>query len=681
MYRRSDERERVVSIPDHIIEEIKSRTSISEVAGEFVQLRRSGNSQIGLCPFHSEKTPSFHVREEAGTFHCFGCGKHGNAFTLLIELRGLTFPEAVRTLARRIGLEVPEDSRRDSKRDEEERKKRGLARVVSGLAAEVYKNLLSTRGAPQEYLAGRALKQQTIEAFNVGFAPDSRRFIFDAVEKLIPAADLGGASLREVMETIGLIKKKDDSTDSYDVFRNRIIFPIARSDGAPIAFGGRILPGPDTGRAPKYLNSCEHLLYAKRQTLYGLPQAMRELRVKRQAFVVEGYMDVLGVHQAGIENVVATCGTAVTDQHASLLRRFVERVTIVFDGDAAGEKAAAQCFEAFLNSGLDCFAVSLPDGEDPDTLAQQLSSAGLQDYFESKKRTLFDVYLEHIIREIAGPGADLSPTSTGKIANKLAETISRVKNSVEREFLLRRGAERLGATVSSLELLLNGTRSRDLPQMPRAKNVRAPGEALRNSPGEPPPFEADRPMVRQFQGERRPPATKEPSAPVAPGKTIQGKILKFYHQVLIAVVSSPPLAAEVLRISVFEEPEKNIRMPEKLRRFLQAVDERVRGGSESDWDSPLTAEISEEEMRTLLETHRFPADQVLRESKMQSSLREYSPNDIIQAADGLRDRERGRRELEALRTAQQEAGDSSNVLEIAQKKLEKRRALDRLGRG
>jgi DNA primase len=657
-----------VSIPEHVIEDIKNRSSILEIASEFVQLRRSGQNYVGLCPFHSEKTPSFTVRDEQATFHCFGCGKHGTVFTLLMELRGMTFPESVRYLGRRIGIEVPEDGKLDSKHDEAERRRRAAARAVCFRAAEAYRNSLGGSRTAQDYLRGRGLRDSTLERFQVGFAPESWDFIYPAVaESVREQTGLGEEALRSLMEELGLIKRRSDGDgDSFDVFRGRIMFPIARSDGAPIAFGGRILPQSDGSRSPKYLNSCESLLYSKRQTLYGIPQAVRELRSKRHALLVEGYMDVLGLSQAGIENALATCGTAVADQHAALLRRFVERVSIVFDGDTAGTKAAAHCFEVFLNSGLDCFAVSLPEGEDPDTLAGKLGPERLAQFLEESKEPLFDVFLRHLIAEITA-GDALSPTSTGKIAVRLAQLLGRVKNSVEREFLLRRSAERLGATVQALETLIRSEARQPSGNRPARSSARVSSSGPVPSPNDP-------------SAQRATSRTDGPAAAAEIKPPRHTRVLRaFYHQLLIAVISEPSLCRELLQLSTFaDDPAAGMIMPRKLRSFLEALDVRLQGAGD-DWDRPFPGELSEGALRALLAEHGFLPEPLMAEARAQMTTKGTSPQEVVRTAPRVQTRQRLRQEIEKLR-ADQRGQDPEYLLKIAQEKLEKRRSLDRLQR-
>ena len=698
-----------MGIPEHIIEEVKSRSSITEVTSEFVQLKRAGSNQVGLCPFHSEKSPSFTVREEQGTFHCFGCGKHGNVFTLLMELRGMNFPEAVRYLARKAGVDIPESTSGDREQEELLRKNRLRARVVMAKASEIFQNCLQQRGSVSSYLRERGLSESSIKSFQLGFAPDSRNFLLQAIhnslDELKAHCDLRAEELPDLLVELGLLKRREGNPkEVYDVFRNRVIFPIARSDGATIAFGGRILPQDDfQSKAPKYLNSCETLLYSKRQTLYGLPQAMKEMRSTRQAYLVEGYMDVIGVHQAGFQNVVATCGTAVTEQHAHLLRRFVERAIILFDGDAAGSKAAANCFEAFLNSGLDCFVVALPDGEDPDTFAQKLSQSAFQEYLESHKRALFDVYLEHLLREFNPNTEELTATMSGKAASRLAQVFSKVKNSVEREFLMRRSAERLGVTVSSFEKLVQEAKSSqsrmltsraDIPARP--KRFVASPERRQEVPFVMDSLEVIQSATSSTEASKRSPFSPSPgfAVPGAKAKTtaasrtqIQKKALKFYHQLLIAVVCEPTLCEELLKLHSLEESQGQIHMPEKLRRFLTAVQQRIlgEGVQEGAWDSPfgeaVAEPLSDADLLILLQEFGFPAEQVLSEARLQRGAKGNVPEALIQLAPMVSHRQKIEREIDLLRTKQNEQTDVEYQLKIAQEKLEKKRSLERMNRG
>lgn len=337
-------------IPETTIQEVQDRIDIVDLIGRYLTLKPSGRNFIGLCPFHNEKTPSFNVSRERQIWHCFGCGAGGHVFAFLMRHENLTFPEAVRQLARECGVEI---------RDEHEAG-RGVteALVLANEAAQALyrKALASPEGeAARDYLARRGLDAATIERFGVGYAPDR----WDAVVGTLRARQIS----TEVGERAGLLAPRT-SGGAYDRLRGRVTFPIQDVRGRFIGFGGRALAA---GQEPKYLNTPETSLFRKREALFGFPMALEPMRRSGRAVVVEGYFDLVALHRAGIAETVATCGTALTPAHAKNLRRRAREVVLLFDGDAAGEKAVTRALEVLLPEGLRVRAARLPAGDDPDT--------------------------------------------------------------------------------------------------------------------------------------------------------------------------------------------------------------------------------------------------------------------------------------------------------------------------
>lgn len=369
-----------MAISPEIIEQIKERLSFVDVASAYVKLKRSGKNYVGCCPFHAEKTPSFFINEEDGLFNCFGCGKKGSIFNFVMDIRGFTFPETVRHLAKQVGVNIPEE-RNENPLEATSRKKQPYLRTALRLATEIFIRELNSSKIASEYLTARGIKKEIISLFQIGFAPDSWEFIHAEIMKTDFGKKMGEEKLKKLLLEIGLLKLRQENSSQpenteekklscYDAFRERVIFPITRSDGQVIAFGGRIIV--KNPNLPKYLNSSESSIYHKRKSFYGLLQAAETIRRERHVYITEGYLDVVSLFQAGIKNVLATCGTAATEQHVQVLKRLVDRVTLLFDGDEAGKKAAARCFEIFLNSGLDLEVVVLPEGNDPDSLVHKV---------------------------------------------------------------------------------------------------------------------------------------------------------------------------------------------------------------------------------------------------------------------------------------------------------------------
>ena len=353
---------------DRFLEDLRNRSVLADVIGRRIKLSKKGREHMGLCPFHKEKTPSFTVNEEKGFYHCFGCGEHGSVFDFIMRTEGLSFPEAVEKLAIEAGLEVLQDSP-----EERDRHKKGrILYNVTEKAAQYFKNQLYLPIGKDalNYLKGRGYTDGTIHRFGIGFAPDGRSLM----KKALKAENFDESS----MISAGLIIQPDDQKrDTYDRFRGRVMFPIEDIHGRIIAFGGRIL---GTGE-PKYLNSPETPLFHKGQVLYGQKMASGPARKKGVIIVTEGYTDVIALNQAGLENVVAPLGTALTEDQIKTLWKIVPEPVLCFDGDAAGKKAAARAAERalpLLTSGYGLRFAFLPDGEDPDSLVKFEGAKAIQ---------------------------------------------------------------------------------------------------------------------------------------------------------------------------------------------------------------------------------------------------------------------------------------------------------------
>ncbi len=346
-------------IADEIIQEVRDRVDIVDLIGRHLTLKKSGRNHVGLCPFHSEKTPSFNVNSDRQSYYCFGCNQGGNAFTFLMHVENLTFPEAVRTLARECGVEVPESSglgRSDTE----------LLYKANEVAQARYCEALRVPGNPAlAYLGARGLPAEAIENYELGYAPDS----WDAVAKALRDAGIAP----EVGLRAGLLAERR-AGGHYDRLRNRVTFPIRDARGRVIGFGGRaISPKQD----PKYLNTPESPVFHKRSALYGYPDALAAIRREARAVVVEGYFDRIALDLAGVGSAVATCGTALTSDHARDLRRRTGEVVLLFDADEAGRRALEKALQLLLPEGLRVRAAALPAGDDPDSFAAREGSAAL----------------------------------------------------------------------------------------------------------------------------------------------------------------------------------------------------------------------------------------------------------------------------------------------------------------
>lgn len=444
-------------ISQKTIEEVKARASLLDIVGDTVQLKRQGSSYVGLCPFHGERSASFHVRDNEQYFHCFGCGKSGNAFTYLMESRGLSFPEAVEELAERYGITVEKTGLSQGKNTTGNTKD---IYTLNQKAYQFFKAELAKRDpAVVAYAKERRLTKESVQAFGLGFAPLGNGFIQFARREKLP---------EELLVTSGLARRNARG-DLYDSLRGRLVFPIFIDPKRIGGFGGRTIPAlqEKDSTAPKYLNSPETPVYHKSSVLYGLPQAMAAIKEQGRVFVVEGYMDVIGLWQAGVRNVVATCGTALTEEHVKKLSRITKTIILLFDGDVAGRAAAAKSFLTFLNSSVDVWAVYLDEKEDPDTIAIQYGDKTAHYLDSLAKVPLIDAYIESQLKQYGVSSVDeLGASSRGSFASSIAGVLAKVKDSITRMELGKRAAIKMKIPFERFESII--------PEQGASKEVHAP---------------------------------------------------------------------------------------------------------------------------------------------------------------------------------------------------------------
>ena len=422
-------------IPEDLIDTIRAQADIVDVVSDFVTLKKSGRNYSGLCPFHNEKTPSFSVNPERQIFHCFGCGKGGNVFSFLMEHEKLTFLEAVRNMADRLNITLPDASRGQGESSEAE----SLARVTQFAARFFHEQLLAckTDSPVRKYVVKRGLADTIVHSFLVGYAPDGWDMLINAAQR----QDISVGWL----EKAGLAKTNGQRF--YDAFRNRLMFPIFSASGRVVGFGGRALSDEDQ---PKYLNSPEAPIYHKSQEVYGIYQAREAIRRSGKALVVEGYMDLLSLYQNGVENVVATCGTALTRDHARLLARYTQEVTLVYDSDTAGARATLRGIEPLVEAGLWTRVLQLPAGEDPDTFVRNHSAETFQQRLQQP----------NTIAEFVASQFDLSkPTIREEALTTLAGLINKGTNLRHRERYIEEAYSRLPVPQSLLTPVLQKSRS------------------------------------------------------------------------------------------------------------------------------------------------------------------------------------------------------------------------------
>jgi DNA primase len=413
-------------IPGSIVEEIRDKSDIIDVISEYLTLKKAGRNFIGLCPFHKEKTPSFTVNRDKQIFYCFGCGEGGNVFSFLMKLNSQSFPEAVRYLAGKRGIVIPEGA---VSRGEKERSdiKEQIFRVNQIAARYFSQNLFSQSGkAAREYLKKRGIGETVARNFQLGYAPDGWRYLAGFFEKeKIPL---------KLAEQAGLVASKADGKSSfYDRFRGRLIFPIEDIGGHIIAFGGRILGNGE----PKYLNSPESPVYIKGKCLYGLNKTKDDIRKAGFVIIVEGYFDLLALWNAGVTNVVATLGTALTKEHVDLIRRYSDQAVAVFDPDAAGKKALARSIELFLTGNINAKAVILPDGYDPDQYIRTFGK-GAFDEIVANAQSMVDYYIDSVIGKAGSVEEKL------KTLHSTLPFIVHIDHAIERNLFIKRISEKLG---------------------------------------------------------------------------------------------------------------------------------------------------------------------------------------------------------------------------------------------
>lgn len=376
-------------IPDHIKEEVKAAADIVEVVSDYVKLRRTGSNFQGLCPFHNEKSPSFNVSPSLGIYKCFGCGESGDVFSFVMKQDGISFTEAIRTLGTRFGVDVPEETRPEN--DERFREKEGVYHALAFAGKFYFRQLVELPEAleARKYLDKRGFTGQTLRKYGVGYAPV-------AYDAMLKAARAAGVNER-YMELAGLIKYGQNGESAYEVFRGRIMFPIFNTSGKVIAFGGRIMESAassDARKAPKYINSPQTLVYNKSEVLYGLHVAKNEIRKNSESILVEGYTDVLSMHQAGITNAVATSGTALTPEQLRVLHRYGETLLMIYDSDLAGQNAMSRAIDLALREGLDVRLLQLPDGEDPDSFVRKFGKDSFVKYKDAEARDFVAFLIE-----------------------------------------------------------------------------------------------------------------------------------------------------------------------------------------------------------------------------------------------------------------------------------------------
>lgn len=419
-------------IPDHIKEQVKEAADIVEIVSDHVKLKRSGSNFMGLCPFHSEKSPSFNVSPHLGIYKCFGCGESGDVFSFVMKLEGLSFTEAIRQLGSRYGIDVPED--KAPEQDEHYRLKEGIYHALKFAGKFFHDQLVKTSEGQSAlaYLENRGLLRSTIRSYGLGYSPDS----FDSL--------LREASHQQVKEEYlyeaGLIKYGRNGESAFDVFRNRLMFPIFNASGRIIGFGGRVLAdskGNTPKNTPKYINTSQTKVYNKSEVLYGIHAARNEIRKHGEVILVEGYTDVLSLHQSDIRNVVATSGTALTKEQLLILHRYTENLLMIYDADLAGQNAMSRGLDLALREGLNVRLLQLPSGEDPDSFIQKQKKQGFISY---KDEHSFD-FVTFLIQKAQQENHWNDPIHKKETISHILRSIAHIPDAITRETFIQRLSE------------------------------------------------------------------------------------------------------------------------------------------------------------------------------------------------------------------------------------------------
>ena len=411
------------------IDQIQQSIDVVEVISDFVSLKRKGHYYTGCCPFHNEKTPSFTVTPAKGIYKCFGCGKGGDAIQFIMEHEGASYVEAMAYMAKKYNIEIKEEELSEEQSFEQSEKDSML--VVTNYASQYYIEQLwnseDGKSIGLSYFKERGFREETIKKFELGYSHDQwDAFTQNAIEK---------GYKTEFLTKTGLSIERDNTNDGnlkkfFDRFRGRVMFPIHNVAGRVTAFGARILKADKT--QAKYLNSIESVIYHKSKILYGLFQAKQAIRKEEECLLVEGYTDVISLHQSGVENVVASSGTSLTEDQIKLVKRYTPNITILYDGDAAGLKASLRGVDLILQQDMNVSIVVFPEGEDPDSYVQKIGPTAFKDYIKSKKKDFISFKTEISLKDIGN-----DPIKRAEVIRDIVESISKVPDAIKRSVFFR----------------------------------------------------------------------------------------------------------------------------------------------------------------------------------------------------------------------------------------------------
>lgn len=439
-------------IPRETVDTILETAKIEEVVGEFVSLKRRGSSYVACCPFHNEKTPSFHVTPSRGIYKCFGCGKAGTAVGFLMDYERLTYPEALRYLAKKYNIEVKEQEETADQIAARQRNESLLA--ATEFAGKFFREQLlqgEGRAIGYQYFRSRGLLDETIEKWGLGWAPRDK-------ESFTTAARAAGYK-DEYLEETGLCSKWESDGSLHDRFYERVIFPVHSVSGRIIAFGGRTLLKEKSDKIAKYVNSKESEIYVKSRSLYGIYFAKTSISKEDRCYLMEGYLDVLSMHQAGITNCVASSGTSLTEEQIRIIRRFTNNVTIMYDGDSAGLHAAIRAIDMILKEGMNPRVVFLPDGDDPDSYSRKHTLEEIKEFIADNEKD--GVAFKTDLR-LSEAGDD--PLRRANLINEIADTVALIPDTITRQVYIDTVAKKFGIEVDIIRERVSKTRREAKPR-------------------------------------------------------------------------------------------------------------------------------------------------------------------------------------------------------------------------
>lgn len=409
-------------ITDDKKEEIRAAADIVEVVGDYVKLKKSGSGFIGLCPFHQEKTPSFHVTPRLGIYKCFGCGESGDVFRFVMQMEGISFPESLKTLAERYGIDIPDEYVEGE--DERTKKREGIFHALKFAGLFFHTQLREHEQAEpaRRYLEKRGYDQKIWRSFGLGYAPSNSALLKAARNEAIS---------EDYLHEADLIKPGNRQDNFFDTFRHRLMFPIFNPSGKVIAFAGRILD--DNIKSAKYINSSQTPVYNKSEVVYGINFAKNEIRREEEVMLVEGYTDVITLNQFGIKNVVASSGTSLTPGQINILQRYGNRIVMIYDADAAGQSAMERGMEIALEQGMDVRLMELPDGEDPDSFVKRFG----KESFMSFKKNHAEDFVTFSIHKAEKSGSMESPADRSSSIKKILKSIANIPSELDRQFYVQ----------------------------------------------------------------------------------------------------------------------------------------------------------------------------------------------------------------------------------------------------